>query len=145
MTKQKAYIFDVDGTLANHYDRVEKYLMECKNHDKFYEHCDEDTPICDVCGVYRELCLPVICVTARPERIRDKTEKWLKDNDLPFLSLFMRKNHDYRQDYIFKKEVYEKHIKDKFEIVGVFEDRDQCVAMWRSLGLTCFQVCDGSY
>lgn len=28
---------------------------------------------------------------------------------------------------------------------GVFEDRKQCVDMWRSLGLTCYQVADGNY
>ena len=30
-------------------------------------------------------------------------------------------------------------------MVGVFDDRDQVVQMWRSLGLTVFQVADGDF
>ena len=59
--------------------------------------------------------------------------------------LYMRKDGDYRPDCIVKREIYEQEIKDKYDVVGVFEDRDSCVKMWRALGLTCFQVADGSY
>ena len=41
--------------------------------------------------------------------------------------------------------INEQEIKDKYDVIGVFEDRDSCVKMWRALGLTCFQVADGSY
>lgn len=59
--------------------------------------------------------------------------------------LFMRKDGDFRPDWEVKKEIYEKELKDKYEILGVFEDRTQVVQMWRSLGLTCYQVCEGNY
>ena len=57
----------------------------------------------------------------------------------------MRETNDYRQDAVIKKEIYEKEIEGKYCIQGVFEDRTQCVNMWRKLGLTCFQVTDGDY
>jgi hypothetical protein len=30
-------------------------------------------------------------------------------------------------------------------VVAVFDDRDQVVRMWRSLGLTVFQVAEGNF
>lgn len=145
-----AYIFDIDGTLADCSARVEEYLGECKNWDQFYAHCDEDKRIDDVMMVLaqlRQLYIPLF-VTGRPERCRQKTRQWLAEHGISGIQdeqIFMRADNDHRQDYIFKKEVYEKHIKGKYKIMGVFEDRNQCVDMWRSLGLTCFQVRDGSY
>ena len=38
-----------------------------------------------------------------------------------------------------------KKVKDKFNILAVFDDRDRVVDMWRSLGLTCLQVAYGKF
>ena len=57
----------------------------------------------------------------------------------------MREDTDHRPDWQVKREIYEREIKDKYNVIGVFEDRQQCVDMWRSLGLTCFQVAKGDY
>ena len=34
---------------------------------------------------------------------------------------------------------------DKDDVFAVFDDRQQVVDMWRSNGLTCFQVADGNF
>lgn len=57
----------------------------------------------------------------------------------------MRPDGDHRPDYVIKREIYEREIKDKYDVIGVFEDRQRCVDMWRALGLTCFQVAPGDY
>ena len=57
----------------------------------------------------------------------------------------MRKNGDFRKDFIIKKEIYEKFIKPKYEVLFVLEDRDQAVKMWREEGLTCLQVAPGNF
>ena len=57
----------------------------------------------------------------------------------------MRDRGDHRKDAIVKKEKYEQFIKDDYNVVCVFEDRDQCVDMWRELGLLCCQVYKGEY
>ncbi|KAB1900519.1 5'-hydroxyl kinase, partial [Micromonospora sp. AMSO31t] len=36
-------------------------------------------------------------------------------------------------------------IKDRYRVVGVFDDRQQVVRMWRSLDLTVFQVAEGDF
>lgn len=48
------------------------------------------------------------------------------------------------KDSIIKRRMFDK-IKDEYNILGVFDDRDQVVAMWRYLGLTCFQVDYGDF
>lgn len=143
----EAYIFDIDGTLADCTHRLIHIDTDFgkKDWDTFYSLCSKDQPIEDVCRIYRELHADVICITGRTEKYREQTEQWLNDNDLPFHDLFMRPDGDHRPDYAVKQEIFEKHIKGKYKILGVFEDRDQVVKMWRELGLTCFQCCEGNY
>jgi hypothetical protein len=57
----------------------------------------------------------------------------------------MRKRGDKRKDVIVKKEIYEKFIKDNYEVFFVLDDRDQTVKGWRDLGLKCFQVAEGNF
>jgi hypothetical protein len=58
----------------------------------------------------------------------------------------MRKNNDQRKDSIIKFELFENHIKDKYYVELVVDDRQQVVDMWRrKLGLTCLQVDYGDF
>lgn len=161
--KQLAYIFDIDGTLADCTHRlhflkppagtIHFNLDEVDwkpDWNAFHAACVDDKPIEDVCRVCRSVSYDTTCIflTGRPEKCRQHTFDWLKDNDLPLNDrdiLLMRKDGDHRPDYEVKREIYEQEIKDQYNIVGVFEDRQQCVDMWRSLGLTCFQVAKGDY
>jgi len=43
------------------------------------------------------------------------------------------------------KEIFDNHIAPKYNISYVLDDRDRVVDMWRSLGLTCFQVDWGNF
>jgi len=60
-------------------------------------------------------------------------------------SLFMRAEGDMRKDSIIKQELFEKRVKDLYYVWFVLVDRGQVVNMWRSLGLTCFQVAPGDF
>lgn len=156
MSRKLAYIFDIDGTLADCRHRLRFILppaggiydeeLDWKPDWKsFYEQCPYDQPIEDVCRVCRELGYPVIYITGRPQEYREQTDKWITYNDLPGGLLFMRQDGDHRPDYEYKREIYKKYIEGHYNILGVFEDRTQCVDMWRELGLTCFQVAKGDY
>jgi len=57
----------------------------------------------------------------------------------------MRKTGDSRKDSIVKREIFEEHIKGKYRIQFVLDDRNQVVEMWRQLGLTCLQVAEGDF
>jgi hypothetical protein len=85
-------------------------------------------------------------VTGRYDTYRKQTEEWLKKYAINYEKLIMRKAGDKRKDSIIKKELYEKNIKDHYDVVFVLEDRDQVVKMWREeLGLTCLQVAYGNF
>jgi hypothetical protein len=57
----------------------------------------------------------------------------------------MRKKGDFRKDSVVKKEIYEKYIKDNFNILFCLDDRNQVVNMWREIGIKCLQVQDGDF
>lgn len=48
-----AYIFDLDGTLADNMPRVQLYLLDREeaDWDSFYDHCEEDYWIISVCAI----------------------------------------------------------------------------------------------
>lgn len=80
------------------------------------------------------------------KQCREDTEKWLKDNlGLSEVTLIMRPEGDFRPDDVVKKELYQKYIKDRYNVVCVFDDRDKVVRMWRNLGLLCCQVYYGNF
>lgn len=163
--KQSAYIFDIDNTLADCSHRLhflkepaglvhfEKGETDWKpDWDSFHAACVDDTPIKDVIDmlglIHNRTLYQIIFVTGRPEKSRSDTANWLMYHtgiEATRANLFMRPDGDHREDKDLKREIYEQKIKDKYEIRGVFEDRQQCVDMWRSLGLTCFQVANGNY
>ena len=57
----------------------------------------------------------------------------------------MRPEGNNEKDSIIKKRIYEDHIKGKFNVEFVLDDRNQVVEMWRELGLTCLQVAEGDF
>jgi hypothetical protein len=59
--------------------------------------------------------------------------------------VFMRATGDQRKDSIIKQELFDRHILGKYNIKFVLDDRNQVVNMWRSLGLTVFQVAEGDF
>lgn len=58
----------------------------------------------------------------------------------------MRNINDYTPDEVLKRSWYEElPFFDKERLVTVFDDRNKVVNMWRSLGVSCFQVADGNF
>lgn len=136
--KQNCYVFDIDGTLAkmngrSPYDYT-KVNTDIPNHN-----------IAMIARLLSQSMLPVIIVSGREDYCRKETEEWLTNNFIPFNKLFMRKTGDDRNDAIIKREIYERELKDNYNILAVFDDRNRVVDMWRSLGITCLQVDYGNF
>ena len=87
----------------------------------------------------------VIFMSGREDYCKEKTINWLENNGVWCGNIFMRKTGDFRKDCIVKKELFDSNVKGKFYIDYVLDDRSQVCIMWRSLGLTCFQVAEGNY
>lgn len=136
-----ALICDIDGTIAlingrNIYDTSKVYT------DKV------NTPVARILDRYSRMGVEIIYVSGRNDTSREVTENWLKANNLWFLEnqkLYMRRDKDFRCDYIVKKELYEQFIQDNYYIELVLEDRDSVVKLWRDLGLLCLQVYYGDF
>lgn len=138
---KKAIICDLDGTLA---------LLGGRDpfNPKTIADDQVNAAIANILEVYSHQTLfelQIIFITGRFEKYRQETDVWLHKHGISNYQLFMRKDADFRKDIVYKKEIYEKQISGKFEVLFVLEDRDQTVKMWRELGLTCLQVAYGAF
>lgn len=132
------YIFDVDGTLA---------LMNGRGPFD-WNRVDEDLPNKPVISTFYNLSKSnanMFVFSGRDSVCVKKTAKWLEENGVVFDELVMRPEGDTRKDSIVKREMYDTHIKDKYNVLGIFDDRNQVVEMWRELGLPCYQVNLGDF
>ncbi len=132
-----AVVFDMDGTLA---------LLGGRNpYDAF--HCDRDPihrpvlAMADVLAAHYTL----LIVSGRYEKFRPQTETWLANNAVQYAELLMRPDGDNRNDAIIKAEIFRDKIAPKYNVHCAFDDRDRVVAMWRFLGVPCFQVQEGNF
>ena len=138
-----AVICDIDGTVALRNNRSPfDYSKVCE--DTF------DPRMLEVLYTFIESGVKIIFITGREDvdNCRELTIKWLDKNIAYSESgwdLIMRSKGDHRSDTEIKKEIYDKYIKDKYNILCVFEDRDKVVKMWRDEGLLCNQVYYGDF
>jgi hypothetical protein len=141
MKLPNAILCDIDGTLAllgnrNRFDPT-------TGDDKLNE------PIAKILLAFKNQKrnpVELILITGREEKYREFTIAWLQKHGIThYKKLYMRKNKDFRKDFVIKKELFEKHLKSKYAIMFVLEDRDQVVTMWRQEGLTCLQVAPGNF
>ena len=136
-TLPKAIIVDIDGTLAHMKDRS-PFDWQRVGEDE----CDDI--IKGIVNSYDNLGVTIV-MSGRDGSCRDITIKWLEDNNIKYDSLLMRSEDDFRKDSIVKKELFDNHIKNKYFIEYVLDDRNQVVDMWRDMGLKCLQVQPGNF
>ena len=60
-------------------------------------------------------------------------------------ALHMRRAGDARKDSVVKRELFDAHVRDRYNVRRVYDDRNQVVDMWRSLGLACLAVAEGNF
>ena len=164
MAKELAIIVDVDGTLAD---------MRGVRGPFEWDKVHLDKPHQDIIDLVRDLCYievptgeledefeygelvrsheiykmkyKIIITTGRDGVCEEATKKWLKDHKIHFDEFYIRKAGDFRKDNIIKSEIYMDHIRPKYDVKFVIDDRDQVVDMWRSLGLRVLQVAPGNF
>jgi uncharacterized HAD superfamily protein len=141
---RKDIIVDIDGTLADCSHRQRFITGRRKKWKKFFEAASKDRPRIDVVAQVRELANhhKIHLVSGRPEEYRQQTLKWLSHYRIPFESLHMREDGDYRSDDIVKQEILDLCF-DKDNIELVIDDRPRVVRMWESNGLKVLDVGDG--
>lgn len=130
----KLVIFDLDGTLA-HANGKRGYFDWTK--------CDRDDLDRVVYGIYQMHKAAgdrIFIVTGRSEEARQSTTEWLEFYGITYEQLLMRPADSFKSDTVVKTALYNEHIKGKFNVEVIYEDRQKVVDMWRSHGLKVFQV-----
>lgn len=145
----EAILVDLDGTVA---------LLNGR--DPFDQTtCLNDLPNKPVIDVVRSLAADrdwsAVFMSGRPDSCRQDTLAWLCREvirggypwagDCAHWGLYMRGAGDTRPDWQTKLELFDKYVRDFYQIQVAFDDRDQVVKLWRQMGITTFQVADGSF
>lgn len=138
-TLPPAWIFDLDGTLA---------LMGARSHlDE--DRVGEDRPNWPVIAAARAAFAAghaIVVCSGRTDACRGESQRWLeKYVRVTYDMALMRAVGDLRPDAVVKLELFDRHIRGRYNVQGVYDDRNQVVRMWRSLGLTVFQVAEGNF
>lgn len=166
---KKAVIFDIDGVLAEksperNYREYNKVHLDKYNKKYFkkliYSYAES---FYKKNGKWKRK-YHIFFITSRKELCRELTEKWLgngyyqhyepicfadclascTDSIDYFLgnryTLFMRPDNDHRKAVVLKKEIYDNHIKGKYDVVACFDDDPAICEMYKNEGLLTFEV-----
>lgn len=160
VSKERIFLFDIDGTLANGEHRQHYVRSARKNWAAYNELMHMDEIIEPVKVIYHALAhagIRGVFLSGREggERNEEMTRNWIVSNDLNVspgalggivrlksmaVELHMRKEKDYRPDDIVKEEIFRTHIEPKYEVIGVFDDRPRVVRKWKEMGIFVFNV-----
>jgi hypothetical protein len=128
-----AYIFDVDGTLAN----VDPYLHlvrgSNRDYNAFHEASIDALPNLDVVEMLNNAVADrhsILVVTSRKEKYRGLTSMWLAKNNIRSHGLFMRSDDDNRPDYEAKKDMLDK-ISILWNVVHAVDDNPNVIKLWQ--------------
>lgn len=134
--KQPAYIVDIDGTIATN--------DGCRG---FYEWSKVglDKPVHNVINITNMLHgagNKIILLSGRDEVCFRETVDWCHKHGVKFDRLYMRPKGSTEKDRYVKHDLFNEHIRNQYNVLGVFDDRPQVALLWYDLGLTLFKVGD---
>jgi hypothetical protein len=161
LTGKKIVIFDLDGTLAtvdarmqlatggnsteSDYNKIDWSIL----HDPANIEMDKpNVPVVTMCDYLFEKGYHIYIFSGRSDKTQQATIEWLEKYQIKYHKLVMRpsatKEENFMPDEILKYKMLEQHA-DRDDILCVYDDRTKVVDMWRSVGLTCFQVAPGDF
>ncbi len=140
-TKKSCFVYDLDGTLAH--TNGKRHIFDFKEVEKD----DVDFAVLQILkAVQQQPEHPyTLIVSGRSDECKEETKKWLEKNKIRYDGLYMRKQGDNRKDSIVKEEIYNNDILPYFNVIGVFDDRQQVVDKIRDMGIKVFQVEEGLF
>lgn len=145
VTKRKAVIVDVDGTLVD-VSSIRHHVRKAQNPDgtwkrKNFDAFHKDSVNCPLIPETLKIVQDwiavdhdIIIVTARSERYYPQTAWWLAENEIPHNAIYMRTDGDYRQDYVVKREILER-IRQRWSVVHAIDDNPSVIALWEDEGI----------
>lgn len=135
----RAAIVDIDGTVA---------LMNGNRSPYDWDRVGEDDPHEVVWAMVAGLDAAgytILFVSGRDGKCYEQTMEWILRHGAEYIpgrpfGFWMRPEGDMRPDTIIKREIFDAHIRDKWDVRVVLDDRPKVARMWRDLGLNVVQV-----
>jgi hypothetical protein len=153
MKTPRIVIADIDGTIAliehrRHWLDAERHpdMTSDERWRKFFAACFDDlpnSPVIHTLQALRHAGYYIHVFSGRSDEVREETIYWLHAFNVPYNHLRMRAAGDFTLDEELKRQWITEY--DLSQILCVLDDRQKVVDMWRSLGLTCFQVAPGDF
>lgn len=136
----KAVICDLDGTLALFGGKRGPYdAAKCADDDL-------NIPVYKILTLFSKyLGYQIVYLSGREDKFRGETVTFLEKHECPVGPLWMRTSGDFRKDTVVKLELFNAHVRGKYDVEFVLDDRDSVVKQWREMGLTCLQVAEGAF
>lgn len=137
----KAILVDLDGTLAKHVARSPYDYSRVKT-DEVHPH------IRTLVNGYYNSGYSVFGFSGRPDinDVRKDTEEWLNENGILFDKLYMRPADQLTvNDADVKQFLFDKYIRDNYDVEVMLDDRNRVVRRMRKLGVNVLQVADGDF
>jgi predicted kinase len=141
-----AIIVDLDGTVA-----------DCEGVRSPYDYTRVrlDKPKLDVIKHVQteayELGTKILFVSGRlarqgaSDQVYYDTEEWLFEHVKVPIEILSMRDRDGVDDTVIKLEIFNRDIRDKYNVKYALDDRNRVVAMWRSIGLLTLQVAEGDF
>jgi acid phosphatase class B len=144
----KVIVVDLDGTLANLDHRISWISLKPKNWKAFNAAIIDDALYEDIKWLVDTLRVSgnkIIICTGRSSDTHGVTTEWLKNHNIEYNDIFMRRSGDHRPDYVVKVELLNEIREKHGEPYIWLDDRDQVVNSLRENGVRVLQVKEGNY
>lgn len=133
-----AILVDIDGTLAHMGDRRGPYDWDKVGLDEL------DRPVAEL---VRQMAKShrIILMSGREDVCLLATMDWLRENAVQCDYLYMRPAGDRRPDTVVKAELFNKFVRNRFNVLFAVDDRNAVVAGWRAMGIKTLQAQEGAF
>ncbi len=133
-----AVVFDIDGTLALMGNRSAFDWMKVYKDDK-------NDIVAEQVEFHKSKGRKIIIVSGRDGVCKKLTMDWLELYGIEYDEIYLRPENDYRKDTAIKREIYNTYIKEKYNVLAVYDDRLQVLDMWYDEGVFTFNVNQGNF
>jgi hypothetical protein len=142
MTSRRIVLCDIDHVIADSFWRDSMIGGE-GGWDAYHEAAKDDKPVLDMVALLRALSrsgFEVHGLTARPEKWRAMTLRWLVNSQAAMEGLLMRGDKDFRPSPLVKIDLMKTTWPDyKERVAFLIEDRDDVCALFRAEGIIALQ------
>lgn len=148
----KILLLDIDHTISDAAWRDD--MLANRDWDAYHLAGKGDKPIQEICQMVRDLHFDnlgesegweVVGLTARPEKWRNQTMKWLVEFDIPINLLLMRPDNDYSSAGESKVKLLKQFAGENLAglegaHVLLIDDNDKVIEAMRALNITTLQI-----